>query len=305
MEYLPIRTNTLRPDADVNFDIFIQVGERYVHYIKNSDPMEASRLSKLKEKKVRKLYILSECEKDYLHYLDQGLQSLTDQSKNIEERGALAHDSMVTAAENAERSLETEQGFKRSQDQFEKVIDFLMSDQGAMKQILNASGYALDNHHHAATVSTLSLSLAAAAELKDSKELFELGIAALVHDIGKNNLPFDAMKLRDEMTPEERKRYECHPADGANMLAGKPFISGRILGLISDHEEIGRGRGFPEKKDISKLKKPYQILNVCNDFDRFCFEKKMDPLKAIDPFYEARGENFSEELITLLATILN
>lgn len=304
MEYLPIRINTLRPNAAVNFDIYIQLGERKVHYIRDSDPMEAERLDKLKKKGVKKLFIETDSESKYLDYLETGLNSLNDTSKNLDERSALAHDSMVTAAENVERNLETEQGYRRTEAQFSKIVEFLMSDRGAIKKILENAGCSLDNHAHAATVSTLSLSLATRLEIKNSEDLLQLGIAGLVHDLGKNSLNFDPMTPRDQLTPEQRKDYERHPATSVDLLSGKPFITPRVLGLVADHEEVGRGKGFPKKKDLSKLKKVYQIFNLCNDFDRICFEKKLEPMKAIDPFFEERGELFDENLITTLATVL-
>lgn len=304
-DYLPIRLNTLRPDAPVNFDVFIEVGDRKIHYIRDSDPIDRERLQKLKTKGVRKLFIDEKSEDQYLAYLDAGLNTLKDNSASVEARGSMAHDSMVTAAENAERNLETEQGMKRTEAHFGKVTDFLISNPKGIQSILDAAGCALDNHQHAATVASLAISLATRAGLTDPGDLLQLGIAALVHDLGKNKSGLDPMKPRDSLTPQERQIYERHPQEAVAMLSGKPHITPRILGLIADHEEIGRGRGFPEKKHYSKLAKPYQVLNLVNDFDRFCYEQKILHAKAIDPFFEKRGEYFTEELITVLATILN
>jgi HD-GYP domain-containing protein (c-di-GMP phosphodiesterase class II) len=302
--YFPIRLNTLRANFPVNFDVFIKVSDKYVHYIRTLDPMEADRLEKLKSKGVKKLFIEPTSESKYLEYLDSGLNSLKDTSKSVTEKGALANDSLVTAAENAERSLETEQGFNQTKQQFGKVVDFLLSDRGAIKSILGSAGSSLDNHQHAATVASLTLAVATRAGITDSKELFEMGLAGLLHDIAKSKLTFDLMRPKDQLTPEERKKYEGHAADGAAMLSGKPFVSPHILGLIANHHEIGRGRGFPEKKDLSKLAKPYQILNLVNDFESYCYENKLEPLKAIDMFFESRVDNFDSELIATLATVL-
>lgn len=303
-DFFPIRLNTLRADQAVSFDVYLLICGKYYHYTHAQDEMEGKRLKHLKSKGLRKLFIKTNHEESYLLYLENGLNNLNDTSLDLTARGALAHDTLVTAAENAERTLETESGFKSQQQQFNKITDFLMSDKNALKGILSAAGISTDTNQHAATVSSLALAVATKAGVTDEKELFELGIAALLHDIGKNRLKFDAFKAKDQMTPDEYKQYKNHPQDGADMLAGKPYISPRILGLISSHEEIGLGRGFPEKKDLFKLPLSYQILSMVNKFDHFATEMKILPSQAIDPFYDKYNKEFPDDLIATLATVL-
>ena len=303
-DFLPVRLNTIRADEAVSFDVYVKVGGRYCHYTRARDEMEGQRLKNLRAKGVRKFFIQPKDEDNYLKYLELGLNVLNDQTKDINERGALAHDSLVTSAENAERNLETEQGYDGQKKQFEKITEFLLSDKNALKGMLNSAGISTDVHHHCATVSSLALAVAAKMEITDQKEIFELGIAALLHDIGKNRLKFNSMKPFEEFTADEMRQYKNHPQDGADMLAGKEYISPRILGLISAHEERGVGRGFPNKEDLFKKPLPYQILSMVNQFDHFATEKNILPAKAIDPFFEKFGKDYDENLITVMATVL-
>jgi HD-GYP domain-containing protein (c-di-GMP phosphodiesterase class II) len=302
--FFPIRLNTLRGDEVVSFDIYLQLGTRFLHYTHRSDSVEDRRLKNLKSKGVRKLFIRSEDEKNYLRYLEKGLENLSDKSKDISQRGAMAHDALVMAAENAERTLETQEGFNNQKKQFDKISNFIVSDRHAIKNILAAAGVSVDNSHHAANVSSLAVAVATKAGITDSTEIFELGTAALLHDIGKNRLKFDHMKPREKMTPEELKKFKQHPQDGVDMLAGKPYISPRILGLILSHEEYGEGRGFPEKKNLSTMPLPYQILSMVNHFDHFASENKMSFITAVDHFFEKYGDHFDQQLITILASVL-
>lgn len=304
-DYIPVRLKTIRPDSQIHFDLYIKIGSKFVHYVRNNDSIEKPRWDNLKSKKVRKLFIPYDQEDNYLTYLDSGLDQLSNANVSIEQKAELAHDTLVTAAENAEKTFETEKGFQQTQGRFEKITDFLMSDSGAIKKIMEAAGTSLDNHQHAATTSSLALGLATATGFLSANEMFELGIAALVHDIGKNDLPFDPMTPASELSGENLKLYRGHAQKGADMLAGKPFISPRILGMIADHEEIGNGLGFPNKKNLAKLKLPYQILNLCNSFDQYCFQNKLEHKAGLSAFKMERGEMFDEELYNLLSAMLN
>lgn len=304
MEFLPIRIKTLRPNFPVAFDLYIKIGQRYVHYIRDSDPMEADRLNGLKKKGVRKLFIKEESETSYLDYLDEGLDQLANDKVAVEDRGELANDAMTTAADNAERSLESEAGYRRMESHFGKVVEFLTTESGAFQSILKSAGCSPDNSQHSANVATLALGIATKLGLDDSKDQLDLGLAALLHDIGKSRLKFDPNIPRSKLTPDQMKKYRQHPLEGCDLLAGKEFITPRVLALIANHEEIGIGQGFPEKKNLFKLSLQQQALNLANDFDRFCMEKGLEPLQAMDSFYEEREKFFNEDHIGMLATLL-
>lgn len=302
--YYPIRLNTLRPDESVTFDVFLKLGEKFLHYTHSKDELEGLRLKNLRSKGVRKLFIRANDEDTYLLYLERGLENLSDTTKDINDRGALAHSTMILAAENAEKNLETEAGFNKQKQQFDKISEFIISDKNALKTMLNSAGISVDNNHHSANVSSLALGVASRMGITDKMEVFELGTAALLHDIGKSRMKFDPMKPKDQMTPDELKSYKNHPQDGADMLAGKPYINPHILGLISAHEEMGEGRGFPEKKNLFKLPQAYQILCTVNQFDHFATENNLELAAAIEPFTAKFGKDFDYKIINILTKIL-
>lgn len=302
--FYPIRLNTLRSDEVIPFDVYVKLGQRFIHYSRSHDEMEGQRLKGLKSKGVRKLFIQSSDEDSYLEYLDQGINYLSDKSKDMNEKGALANDAMVLAAENAEKNLDTQEGFDHQKMQFDKITEFILSDRNAIKSMLTSAGISVDNNHHAATVSSLCLAVATKMGMTDKTELFELGTAALLHDIGKNRLKFDSHRSKDQMSPAEWKQFKEHANDGADMLAGKPYISPRILGLIQAHEEVGVGKGFPEKKNVFQLPLSYQILSMVNQFDHLATHSKLAPFQAMDPFFEKFGSDYDENLISVLATVI-
>lgn len=302
--FYPVRLNTLRKDEKLAFDVYVSVGAKYVQYIHADDVFEGERIDKLKNKGVRKLFIPTEQEKNYLDYLEAALDALAQKTTSIEDRTKLAHDSLVTAAENAVKNLETEEGFNQQQRQLAKISDFIGSDRKVIKAIMENLNTELDNNQHAANVSSLCMSVAQKFGITDKTELAELGIAALVHDVGKERFKENYDALGDKMTPQQLQKYRAHVYDGVSALEGKPFISPRILGMVAAHEELGRGRGYPEKKDIFKLPESYQILIMCNRFDHFRTHQQMPSMQAIDAFFEKHANDFSDEMVTILASVL-
>jgi HD-GYP domain-containing protein (c-di-GMP phosphodiesterase class II) len=303
-KFYPVRLNTLRKDDVLAFDVYVSVGEKFVQYIHAQDVFEGERLDKLKNKGVRKLFIPTEQEKNYLQYLEKALDQLSNTSHSIEDRTQLAHDSLVTAAENAVVNFETEAGLRQQQDHLTKIANFVDSDRKVIKQIMENINSSFDNNHHAANVSSLCMSVAAKAGLTDKQEVSELSIAALVHDVGKERFKENYDVLGDKMSAQQKQAYRAHVSDGVTLLQGKPFISPRILGLVAAHEELGQGRGYPEKKDVFQLPLCYQILIMCNRYDHFKTQQQLPTMKAIDAFFEKHSNDFPDELVTVLASVL-
>lgn len=303
-EFFPVRLNTIRANDRVPFDIFVKLAHRFVHYSAGGDEVEGERLKNLKKHGVRKLFIRPEHETLYLQYLEDGLDNLSNENLNLSERSAFAHDSLLSSAENAERNLESEEKFNGQRRQFDKIAEFLSSERKALKEILGISGLSQDLNEHSAVVSSLAVAIATKSGMDNKKEIFELGMAGLLHDIGKTRLKFDHLKPESEMTQNELRQYRNHPQDGVDMLAGKAYVSPRILKLIVSHEERGRGRGYPNKIDLFKEELPFQILSMVNCFDHFSRQNRIPSVEAIDPFFEKYGQDYDEELITVLGTVL-
>jgi HD-GYP domain-containing protein (c-di-GMP phosphodiesterase class II) len=299
-----VRINTFRPGHPVQFDVYIAIGGKHLHYIRSLEPFDENRLLNLKGKGVKKMFIATESEDLYLDYLDKGLSALTDKSQDITKRGSVAQDTLITEAENVERSLENEHTFKKTEVRVGKVVEFLTSDKSALRNVLGASGSSSDIFQHSANVCSLSLALAVKLGEKDSKALFNLAIAALLHDAGLTKLGLDPLKPRDQHTPDEKKLHLKHPETAIGMFQEKPLVTPAILRLIIDHEEIGNGQGFPEKKRLSKLPLSSQVLNLCNEYDQFSLERKIPPLEVLREFFELKRGLFEVAHMTKLEEVI-
>jgi HD-GYP domain-containing protein (c-di-GMP phosphodiesterase class II) len=303
-KFVPIRLGTLRGASVASFDIYVPVSDHHVHYIKISDTIDLDRLSKLKAKGIKKLFIPRDQEETYLKYLDEGLGQLSNSTVPIEKRSESANAALVTLSEGASRAVETEAGYKSTQVQIGKVMDFLEAEKGAARSIMSAVGISEDIHQHCASVATLSLAMAQSFGVKDINHLLELGMAAMLHDVGLSLLKFDLETPKVDLTAEQIREYEGHPEAARALLGGKRHVSPNVLQLILDHEELGGGTGYPAQKDLNKLNLMSQILNVCNNYDRYCKHKSTSLSRGIDAFIFERTGFCDKRLLNGLAKVI-
>lgn len=304
MQFVPIRLNTLRPDSELGFDLYIEVANKPIHYRRSRDRLESVEINNIKIKNIKKLFIPAKQEDDYLNYLEAGLEDAVLSKAPVARRGELVNDSVTTLADNIERHIETESGFKRTSTQVTKVVEFLQSDKGALNAILSAAGTSLDDAQHAATVSSLSLGAAMKLGYGDTKVLFDIALAGLLHDLGKSKLEIDLTRPYGSMDPKSHSEYQRHPEISVQLLSGKNYIGGRVLELVLNHEELNQGKGYPKKKNLMELPYYCQILSLCNGFDAYCRYRGLLHLDAIESFLEINNANYDVMMLNSLVSLL-
>ena len=116
---------------------------------------------------------------------------------------------------------------------------------------------------HPVNVMVVSLLLGKALGMK-TPEMHQLGMAALLHDLGKLNAPADA-----GLTPAARERYEAHVGHSV-AFAQQMGLSDAVLTAIAQHHEMADGSGFPLRLVGEDMGRAGQILALVNHYDRMC-----------------------------------
>ncbi len=121
---------------------------------------------------------------------------------------------------------------------------------------------------HPVNVTVLSLLLGKALGLAQS-DLFDLGEAAFLHDMGKTRLPERVRWPQENFTTAEYLSYQDHVAYGVQM-GKKMGLSKPVLQAIAHHHELIDGSGFPTRVRGESLSVASRILALVNRFDNLC-----------------------------------
>lgn len=103
----------------------------------------------------------------------------------------------------------------------------------------------------------------------NSEGLQHLGIAALVHDIGKLKLPVNLRQPAASMAVADRSRYEAHVGESV-ALARSMNLPQPVVTAIAQHHEMADGSGFPLRLSGAELERASQVLALVNQYDRMC-----------------------------------
>ncbi len=148
----------------------------------------------------------------------------------------------------------------------------LLPEQDVVLHVLSDSS-ANASSAHGVNVTVLSLLLGRAMGLKELA-LHELGLAALLHDVGKLALPTQpfvcGMNIGVLDTSKTQHAHYAKHVGESVALAQSMGLSPAVTSAIAQHHEWADGSGFPLHLLGSDMELAGQILCLVNAYDRLC-----------------------------------
>ncbi len=118
---------------------------------------------------------------------------------------------------------------------------------------------------HSNNVRKISLNLARALNLTP-EEIFEVSVAASLHDIGKVRIPDSIINKTGKLTDDEYNIIKSHPVESYNMLEGLESF-GNIKDIARHHHERCDGYGYPDRLSENAISIGSKIVAVADTYD--------------------------------------
>jgi putative nucleotidyltransferase with HDIG domain len=133
-------------------------------------------------------------------------------------------------------------------DLVQLLIDRVARSNAALGQILAVKRYENLTYCHSVNVAMLSLLLGKYVGL-DQPTLAALVEAALLHDVGKTQIPLDIVRKPGALDTSERRIIEGHTTLGAEMLLQTAGLYPLTPTVALEHHRGVKGTGYPELED--------------------------------------------------------
>jgi putative nucleotidyltransferase with HDIG domain len=154
---------------------------------------------------------------------------------------------------------------------------------------------------HGLNVSLMALLLGRAAGL-NAEQLLDLGVGALLHDVGKLELEPRLRYRSEQFTAAELTGYQWHVAKGV-AIGQRMGLAPAALAVIAQHHEQADGGGFPQKLPGDRVHLLARVVALVNRFDGLC-NPPLPGAKSLTP-HEALSLMFAQGRSRFDATLLN
>lgn len=125
---------------------------------------------------------------------------------------------------------------------------------------------------HSVDVATMAMIIAKKHGFSNH-EVYEIGVAGLLHDVGKTKIPNEILNKPGRLSDEEFSIMKQHALYGYRILEKKENLSDSIrLGVLQHHEKMN-GMGYPLGVPKEKICLYARILSIADIYDALVTER--------------------------------
>ena len=139
-------------------------------------------------------------------------------------------------------------------------------------------------------------------------EVRKIGVAGLLHDIGKIRVPLEVLTKAGKLTPEERQLMNRHPVDGAKTIIKTDADLDLAAVVAYEHHVMLNGQGYPTFHYDRDCTLASRLVHVCDVFDalstRRPYREAWTSEAATKYLEERSGIEFDPELVVAFIRML-
>lgn len=160
---------------------------------------------------------------------------------------------------------------------------------------------------HSVDVATMSMIIAQKQGL-DKKDIYNIGIAGLLHDMGKSKIPLEILNKPARLSEEEFSVMKQHSMLGYEILKEKNEFSTAISLAVLQHHEKMNGTGYPLGVSADKICPYAKILSVADVYDALVterpYKKSLSQRTAIEMIMSMTNELDIEAMRSFFASVI-
>ena len=284
-----VSTRVLQPGMKIDQAILDKTGREL---IAKGAYLDDFQIEYLQKKSIGGIYVSEgEPDPDEIHSLEAQLPAYT---KELIEKSRVEDKSKVTLSTEVIKRVGEGVQYLYDNVESENFLEATNNVTGELvKAIESNNAIAVDinlikvsdeyTFKHSVDVATMGMIIGRNFGLNE-EELRDIGVAGLLHDLGKSNIPLEILNKPGKLDDDEFALMKQHSLFGFKILKEKgAFSDGIMKGVLQHHEKIN-GKGYPMGVTGENISRFARILSVADIYDALVTER---PYKKGFPKREA------------------
>ena len=164
-------------------------------------------------------------------------------------------------------------------------LESLLRNESAMLWLTRLKAQDRYTGLHCLSVSILAMGFGVHLGLSNEK-IETLGIAGLLHDVGKMKIDPQILNKPGKLTAEEFEQIKLHPAFGFQALQAQAGIPPEAVQAAHAHHERLDSRGYPLGLDGYQIPFVTRIITIVDAFDAITSHRSYDQARPIQAAYD-------------------
>lgn len=242
----------------------------------------------------------------------QGIYIQDELSRNIEIQSVIddaLRQKTITAIKHVFDSLEQNNNkmkftanIEQTKALVENIIDDMMDNKHLVVNMVDLKVFDDYTYYHSVNVAVLAIVIGISLELS-KKELYYLGLGALLHDIGKVFVPKEILNKKGQLTDEEMAEVKSHSEKGYHYLREMWDIPLKAYLAVLYHHEKFDGTGYPKGKKTTDIHLFGRIIAIADVYDALIsdrpYRKALLPSEAVEYVMGGSGVLFDPDIVNI------
>ncbi|MCX7918007.1 MAG: HD domain-containing protein [bacterium] len=189
-----------------------------------------------------------------------------------------------------------------------QIVESLMDDPSILMSLASIKSF--DTYLFSHSVNVCILSLAQAIHLSlDAEFILQLGMGALLHDLGKTFIPAEILNKPGKLSDDEWEIMKQHPVEGMKLILKSKYVTQLPALLIYGHHwKYNYSGGYPAISRKTDWNRFVGIVSISDCYDAITTNRPYNrlhlPSEAIGVMKKMAGVDFDPVLVKHFANIL-
>jgi HD-GYP domain-containing protein (c-di-GMP phosphodiesterase class II) len=246
--YIPVSLATLSLSDVTEFPLYIWDGqESAIRLYCGADyPIGADDLRRLADRGIRKLFVALNDNERYEQYVRRNFATiLTNESLAISQRFSCLNELVRDVLSEAFAHRDVENVVEAAGQLAVHTVELICHADVMAPELMKVLHHDYHTFTHSANVAYFCVILAKAWGISDRSDLERIATGALLHDVGKLEIPERILKKRGPLDDDEWQVIRRHPIVGFRMLSHRQDLTYGQLMMVYQHHERMDGSGYP------------------------------------------------------------
>lgn len=181
-----------------------------------------------------------------------------------------------------------------------EIVSNMLIDPSAMMWVCKLRNKDEYTAEHSLNVGMLAVNFGRHLGLAND-DLHRLGVAGMLHDIGKMRTPLEILNKESKLEPDEFRIMMAHAKSGRDILMSHKDVDHLAVDVAYGHHEMLDGSGYPRKIKASGIGDFTRMVTLADIYDAITservYKKGQSSREALNILHQGRGKKFDEKLV--------
>lgn len=303
--FFKVRINTLTPNKPTTFDLHVRINNQNILYLRAGDKLDPAKILTLNARDSGNYFLVKD--EDRKNYRDYVQLQMSAEDLNVREKANVLRESSMSLVEEIFENPDVNKALDSSRPVIQQFVQFMNAEPEGMSHLISLSGHDFYTFNHSLDVGIYSLGLAAVLGYA-TKDLEEMGLAALFHDIGKRQVSLDILCKKGPLNDAEWAQMQKHPQFGLMILNQNPTVSDAVKAACFEHHESWAGNGYPQQIPGPEIHPFARIVAITDTYDAMTTQRSynvpLSPLDAVTMMKDKLHGRYDPDMLKAMHSVL-